>query len=155
MKLLESPCFCLWCQAWSHCRSTVQPVWVWSGNVWGQTGAWKGKLDITSTNWIPHLSLTVSRLEMKVTWGKGSSPPTELHSCLARPLRKETWGELEALPASWPHTSTLDKWISKHAHKLHQSLVPSTDLQHRVAAASLMPSKTRTNFSLGNPNPEP
>lgn len=82
MELLESRNFCLWCQAWSHCRSTVQTAWVWNGDVWRQNGAWKGKLEITSANQIPHLSLTVSKLEMKVT------PSMELHSCLAQDAKK-------------------------------------------------------------------
>lgn len=112
---------------------------------------WKSQVQTRS-----HICLSLSPI-LRWRWPEETVPPLPW-SCTAawpRPLWnwKGTWGK--SCKASWPHTNKLGKWISKNAHKLHQCLVPSTDLQHRVAAASLMPSKTHTNFSLGNPNLEP
>ena len=99
-------------------------------------------------------SVSLSKLERKVTWGKGLSPSP--WSCTAgwpRTLRnwRKTWKE----QASWLRTNQLGKWLSNNTHKLHQCLAPFSDLQSVAAAASLMPSKNDTGFSLGNSNLEP
>lgn len=77
-------------------------------------------------------------------------------SCTAAwPRTLRNWTKSWKEQASWPHTNKPGKWLSNDPHRLHQGLAPATDIQSIVAAASLMPSKNDTNFSLGNANLEP